>query len=62
MIYYEIIFEYGSPVSEGYQELNNEGTQELRLTDLSGNTLIIEGSYGCRYKYSPPIKVIPSWA
>jgi hypothetical protein len=62
MIYYEIVFEYGSPVSEGYQELNNEGTELLRLTDLSGNTLVIEGPYGYRFKYSPPRKVTPSWA
>ncbi len=62
MIYYEIVFEYGSPVSEGYQELNNEGTELLRLTDLSGNTLVIEGSYGYRFNYSPPRKVTPSWA
>jgi hypothetical protein len=62
MIYYEIVFEYGGPVSEGYQELNDSGTEVTRLTDLSGNTLIIEGPYGYRFKYSPARKVTPSWA
>lgn len=62
MIYYEIIFEYGSPISEGYQELNDQGTELMRLTDLDGNTLIIEGPYGYRFKNYPPIKVTPPWA
>ena len=63
MIYYEIIVEYGSPVSQGYQEINNEGTQVIRLTDLDGNTLNIQGPYGYRFKYSaPPPQVTPSWA
>ena len=62
MIYYEIIFEYGSPVSEGYQELNNGGTEQLRLTDLDGNTLEFNGPYGYRFKYYPPTQFTPPWA
>jgi hypothetical protein len=62
MIYYEIIFEYGVPVSEGYQELNNEATEQIRLTDLDGNTLELVNNYGCRMKYHPPVQVTPPWA
>lgn len=62
MIYYEIIFEYGSPVSGGYQELNDQGTELMRLTDLDGNTLVIEGPYGYRFKTFPPVQVTPPWA
>jgi len=62
MIYYEIIFEYGVPVSEGYQELNDEATEQIRLTDLDGNTLELVSNYGCRMKYHPPVQVTPPWA
>ena len=60
MIYYEIEFSYGSPVPQGYQELNDGGTQEVRLTDLDGNTLILTGPYG--YDFVSFTPVIPSWA
>ena len=62
MIYYEIIFEYGVPVSEGYQELNNEATEQIILNDLDVNTLELVNNYGCRMKYHPPVQVTPPWA
>ena len=60
MIYYKIKFSYGSPVTEGYQELNDEGTQQIRLTDLDGNTLTLVGPYG--YDFVSTVPVVPSWA
>jgi hypothetical protein len=60
MIYYKIKFSYGSPSLEGYQELNDEGTQEIRLTDLDGNTLIFTGPYS--YDFVSLTPVVPSWA
>jgi hypothetical protein len=60
MIYYRIKFTYGSTVSEGYQELNDEGTQQIRLTDLDGNTLNLVGAYGYNFVSTTP--VVPPWA
>lgn len=60
MMYYKIKFSYGSPVSEGYQEVNDEGTQEIRLTDLDGNTLILTGTYSYDFVLFTP--VVPPWA
>ena len=50
-------FEYGY---EGrlYQEISNGGL--VRYTDLDGNTLILEGEYGCRIVDINPEK--PIWA
>jgi hypothetical protein len=62
MIYYEVIFEYGTTVTEGYQEIDESIMVEVRLTDLDGNTINFDWSYGYRFKYSPPVKVTPSWA
>lgn len=58
MIYYKIRFEYGSPVEEGYQEIENGYV--LRLTDLDGNTLDLVGNYG--YGVSDTNPPYPSWA
>ena len=58
MIYYKITFDYGSPVSEGYQEISNGYVQ--RLTDLDGNTLDLEINFG--YKVVDPEPPRPTWA
>jgi hypothetical protein len=57
MIYYKIIFDYGSPVNEGYQEIENGYV--LRLTDLDGNTLELESNYG--YGVSDINPPFPPW-
>jgi hypothetical protein len=57
MIYYKITFDYGSPVSEGYQEISNGYVQ--RLTDLDGNTLDLISNYG--YGISDINPPFPSW-
>ena len=59
MIYHLIEFEYGSPVTIGYAEYNNRFTELNRYTDLSGNTLTFDGSYGGHtIDENPPF---PSW-
>ena len=59
MIYKLIQFEYGSPVDTGYAEYDNGFTELNRYTDLSGNTLTFDGSYGGHtIDENPPF---PSW-
>lgn len=57
MYYYKIRFDYGSPVEEGYQEI--EGGYVQRLTDLDGNTLDLTSNYG--YGVSDINPPFPSW-
>lgn len=57
MYYYKIRFDYGSPVEEGYQEIDSGYVQ--RLTDLDGNTLDLVSNYGYGVlDTNPPF---PSW-
>ena len=60
LIYQLIEFEYGSPVSMGYMEIDWMAGQCLRLTDLNGNTLNLEINYGYRVVDSEPPR--PDWA
>jgi predicted AlkP superfamily phosphohydrolase/phosphomutase len=46
MIYQKIVFTYGSPVSEGYMEIDESIGQLNRLIDLNCKTLNIESAYG----------------
>ena len=46
MIYQKILFTYGSPVSEGYMEIDESIGELVRLMDLECNTLNIENFYG----------------
>jgi hypothetical protein len=50
-------FEYGYE-GQLYQEISNGSV--IRLTDLDGNTLTLEGSYGYRVINSTPER--PVWA
>lgn len=52
MIYQKIQFQYGSPVLEGYMEIDNASGQLLRLMDNDCNTLYLEPPYG--YYVSDP--------
>jgi hypothetical protein len=58
MYYYKIKFEFGSPVGYGYLLIDDQGIQENRITDLSGNTLSL-GEYG--YFCTDPNE-LPDWA
>ena len=55
--YYLCEFEYGYE-GQFYQVVSNG--QVLRYTDLNGNTLTLEGAYGCRIINSNPER--PVWA
>lgn len=55
--YYLCEFEYGYE-GQMYQEVSNG--QVIRYTDLNGNTLTLEGSYGYSVIDINPEK--PSWA
>ena len=55
--YYLCEFEYGYE-GQLYQEISNGSV--IRLTDLDGNTLTLEGSYGYRVINSTPER--PVWA
>lgn len=55
--FYLCEFEYGY-TGQFYQEVFNG--QVVRYTDLDGNTLTLEGAYGCRIINPNPDK--PSWA
>lgn len=57
MIYYKIQFDYGSPVTEGYQEILEGYVQ--RLTDVDGNTLDLIDNYG--YFITDTNPPFPSW-
>lgn len=57
MIYYKIQFDYGSPVTEGYQEILEGYVQ--RLTDVDGNTLDLVDNYG--YFITDTNPPFPSW-
>lgn len=46
MIYQKIQFQYGSPVSEGYMEIDDTIGELVRLIDLNCNTLNLEPPYG----------------
>jgi hypothetical protein len=46
MIYQKILFTYGSPVSEGYMEIDETSGTLARLMDLDCNTLNLEPPYG----------------
>jgi len=46
MIYQKILFTYGSPVSEGYMEIDETSGILTRLMDLDCNTLNLEPPYG----------------
>jgi len=46
MIYQKIQFEYGSPVSEGYMEIDESIGVLVRLMDNDCNTLSLEPPYG----------------
>ena len=46
MIYQKISFSYGSPVSEGYMEIDGSIGELVRLMDLNCNTLNLEPPYG----------------
>ena len=54
--YYLCEFEYGYE-GQFYQVVSNG--QVVRYTDLNGNTLTLEGAYGCRIINSNPEK--PVW-
>lgn len=60
LIYQLIQFEYGSPVSIGYMEINWAAGQCVRLTDLDGNTLDLTINFG--YSVVDPTPPRPSWA
>ena len=55
--YYLCEFEYGYE-GQFYQVVSNG--QVVRYTDLNGNTLTLEGAYGCRIINSNPER--PVWA
>ena len=55
--YYLCEFEYGYE-GQFYQEVSNG--QVIRYTDLDGNDLTLEGSYGCSIINSNPDR--PVWA
>lgn len=57
MIYNKIKFIYGSPYEYGYLIVDDQGIQ-IRITDLSGNTLSL-GGYG--YICTDPNE-LPDWA
>ncbi len=46
MIYQQITFTYGSPVSEGYMEIDESLGELVRLIDLNCNTLDLIPPYG----------------
>lgn len=54
--YYLCEFEYGYD-GQFYQEISNG--QVVRYTDLNGNTLTLEGAYGCKIINLNP--EIPVW-
>lgn len=54
--YYLCEFEYGYN-GQFYQEISNG--QVVRYTDLNGNTLTLEGEYGCKIINLNP--EIPVW-
>ena len=54
--YYLCEFEYGYE-GQFYQVVSNG--QVVRYTDLNGNTLTLEGAYGCRMINSNPER--PVW-
>jgi len=60
LIYQLIQFNYGSPVSMGYMEIDWMAGQCLRLTDLDGNTLDLEINFGYAVVDANPPR--PSWA
>lgn len=55
--YYLCEFEYGYE-GQFYQEISNN--QVVRYTDLDGNTITLEGVYGCRIINVNPER--PVWA
>lgn len=57
MYYYKIEFDYGSPVLEGYQEIDSGYVQ--RLTDLDGNSLNLIDDYG--YEVTDTNPPFPIW-
>jgi len=60
LIYQLIQFQYGSPVSMGYMEIDWMAGQCVRLTDLDGNTLNLIINFG--YFVVDPTPPRPNWA
>jgi hypothetical protein len=60
LIYQLIQFQYGSPVSMGYMEIDWMAGQCIRLTDLDGNTLDLITDFG--YSVVDPTPPKPIWA
>lgn len=60
MTYYKIKFLNEYPIPEGYMEVDVNIGQLIRLTDLEGNTISLEG-LECGYDISDHNPPFPSW-